>query len=113
MIKLPKSLNSWNTDSFAEVFKNEISVMGDSILPLQEALSQGSYANYSKLKIIVLKTSETAENIKIKAGIFYTSTIAGCSCADDPAPDPELSEYCEILCKIAKTNAGGAISLLV
>ena len=43
---------------------------------------------------MLLSASEDAGLLRVKAGIFYTGIIAGCSCADDPTPIDELNEYC-------------------
>jgi hypothetical protein len=49
----------------------------------------------------------------LKAGVFYTGIIAGCSCSDDPSPVDEQNEYCDLLFTIDKLTAETQITLLV
>lgn len=60
---------------------------------------------------MVLGVSEENNFIRARAGIFYTSIIAGCSCADDPTPISELNEYCEVQLDIDKQTAEATIVL--
>ena len=50
--------------------------------------------------------------IRVKAGIFYTGIIAGCSCADDPTPIDELNEYCVVQLDIDLATADTTVTLL-
>ena len=38
--------------------------------------------------------------------------LAGCSCADDPTPVEEISQYCEVRLDIDKTTAETTVALL-
>lgn len=86
--------------------------MGAEQLPLQQGLSTGSYAIGDKLSVMIIGVSEEANFIRAKAGIFYSGIIAGCSCADDPTPVNEESEYCEVQLDINKLTAETTIALL-
>ena len=112
MMRLDKSLQAWATPAFEQILKEEIGQLDARLLPLQEGLSHGSHANEDSFDVVVLGSSEEATRIRIKAGIFYTSIIAGCSCADDPTPVDELTEYCEVLFEIDKSTARATVSLL-
>ncbi len=81
-------------------------------LPLQQGLSTDSYAIGDKLNVMIISVSEKAGFIRAKAGIFYTGIIAGCSCADDPTPVNEESEYCVVQLDINKLTAETTIALL-
>ena len=61
---------------------------------------------------MILGASEEAGIIFARAGIFYTSIIAGCNCADDPSPVDEQTEYCEIQFEINKKTAETTVQLL-
>ena len=93
MFKLDSSLQAWNTDSFVETFKKEVCALSGGQLPLQQGLSNSSYALDDKLSVTVLDVTHDDEYISVKAGIFYTGIIAGCNCADDPGPVDEINEY--------------------
>lgn len=112
MVKLPESLKALDSPSFAEVFKNEVANLKAGSLPLQECITQGSFTNEGDVSVVVLSISKAPDVVSIKAGIFYSSVIAGCSCADDPTPVDELTEYCELLFDINRETSEVVISLL-
>lgn len=111
MVQLNKSLLAWNTPDFATVLKQEIEQLGVDQLPLQRGLSTGSYVLAKPVTATILGVAETENVIRAKAGIFFRSVIAGCSCAGDPTPVDEIDEYCEVLLNIDKTTAETAIAL--
>ena len=112
MIRLTKTLNAWGTPDFKDILKKEIDQMDAGQLPLQQGLSTGSYALDGKFNVMIIRVSEEAGIIRVKAGIFYSGIIAGCSCADDPTPVNEESEYCVVQLDIDKQTADTTIALL-
>lgn len=112
MIRLVRSLNAWATPDFDQTLKDEIQRLDPGLLPLQEALSQSSYVSDQTIKVVILKTSESEQFISVKTGIFYSGIIAGACCSDDPTPNCEQQEYCEIQFDIDKQSAEVALSLL-
>ena len=112
MARLLNALNAWNTSAFKETLKREIEQLGVNSLPLQQGLTQGNYASDANLGVIVMTVSDEVDFIRAKTGIFYTSIISGCSCADDPTPISELTEYCEVLFDIDKQTAEAKLTLL-
>lgn len=112
MIRLKKALKAWKTPGFNQALKTEIESLDAGQLPLQQGLSMASYASEDKLSTIILASNDDAEFIHAKAGIFFTGLIAGCSCADDPTPNNEYNEYCEIQIDINKQTAKTNISLV-
>lgn len=105
MISLEQSLRAWGTPDFERVFKQELAQIGNHKLPLQQALAQGSHVADTPPTVVVISAVETPTTIRIHAGIFFTSIIAGCSCADDPTPQDELTEHCELLVEIERDSA--------
>jgi len=112
MIRLTETLISWGTPRFNDVVKKEIEQLSAGQLPLQQGLSTGSYASDVPHKAMIIDVSETAASIRVKAGIFYSGIIAGCSCADDPTPVNEENEYCVVQLDIDKHTADATITLL-
>lgn len=112
MIRLPQSLASWGSSTFEDTFKQEANCLDPELLPLQQGLSLSSHVADSPFSVRILGTGETPDTLRIKAGIFYAGIIAGCSCADDPTPISEQTEYCEVLFEINKLTAETAVSLL-
>ncbi len=112
MIRLTKTLNAWGTPDLKDILKKEIEQLDAGQLPLQQGLSTGSYAIDGKLNAMIIGVFEEAGFIRVKAGIFYSGIIAGCSCADDPTPINEESEYCVVQLDINKQTAETTIALL-
>lgn len=112
MIRLPKSLNAWGTPEFEAVLKREIATLDAASLPLQQGLSVSSHVTERPIQAMILGTGEDAGRIRVKAGIFYTGIIAGCSCADDPTPIDEQTEYCVVEFDIDRATAQATVTLL-
>jgi len=113
MIKLQKTLRAYNTADFKAIAKEEITALDASLLPLQQGLSLSSYVGKTPFSITLLSFNEDATSIMLKAGVFYTGIIAGCSCSDDPSPVDEQNEYCDLLFTIDKLTAETQITLIV
>ena len=111
-MKLSKALQANHSPEFNKVLKNEIQDLDPNLLPLQQGLSLSSYVGKTPFSAVILNVSEEQNHIKIKAGIFYTGIIAGCSCSDDPSPTDEQNEYCELLFSIDKETAETSVQLL-
>lgn len=112
MIRLPKSLNAWGTPAFRDVIKQEIERLDASHLPLQQGLSASSHVTERPFQAMIIDASEEADRIRVKAGVFYTGVIAGCSCADDPTPVDEQNEYCVVQFGIDRITAETTVTLL-
>lgn len=80
---------------------------------MQQGLSTSSYATDSPRKVMIILVADDEGFIHVKAGIFYSGIIAGCSCADDPTPVDEQNEYCEVQFEINKKTAEATVALLV
>ncbi len=94
MTQFSKSLNAWLTPEFKDILQQEIAQLDSDLLSLQRGLSISSHVTDSLFQAMILDQNEDANLIRIRAGIFYTGIIAGCSCADDPTPIVEQNEYC-------------------
>ena len=112
MIRLSRSLQAWNTVEFELILKNEIAQIGVTALPLQQGLTQSSYAVDNGYEVMILGVTENSETIQARTGIFYSGLIPGCSCADDPTPVNEYTEYCELRFDIDKRTANTGVTLL-
>jgi hypothetical protein len=112
MIRLQNSLNAWGTPEFDAILKREIEQLDAASLPLQQGLSVSSYVTDRPFQAIIISVREDAGVIRVKAGLFYTGVIAGCSCADDPTPIDELTEYCVVQLDIERATAATTVTLL-
>jgi len=111
-MQLSKALNAWNNPAFEKTLKQEIQSLDGKLLPLQQGLSHSSYAIEDDFSVVILGVSEGNGSIYVKAGIFYTGVIPGCSCADDPTPNNEYAEQCEVEFTIDKRTAETCVRLL-
>lgn len=111
MVYLNNSLSQWNSPAFEKALKNDLESLTGKELPLQAGLQHSSYALDNNIKTTILRSEEMADELVIKAGIFYSGIIAGCSCSDDPSPTDELTEYCEVKISIDKKTAAAQIVL--
>ena len=111
-MQLPLSLAAWQTPEFAAVFKAEVKRLDPDLLPLQQGLAHTSVAKTDDLAISILDTGASTGEIRIKAGLHYAGIIAGCSCADDPTPIDEISEYCEASFVIDRQTGAAKVTLL-
>jgi len=112
VIRLKKSLAAWGTPEFKSVLKQEIEALGVSQLPLVQGMTAGSVPLEGSVEAMILNMSETADAIQVRADLFFRSIIAGCACADDPTPENENNEYCEVELVINKSTAETAATLL-
>ena len=112
MIRLPKTVKAWRTQAFKAVFEQEARTLEPQLLPLEQGMSQGSRVAAAEIGVMLLDTAEVESSIRVKAGIFFSSVVAGCNCADDPTPPNENSEYCEVQFDIDKRNGVARVTLL-
>jgi hypothetical protein len=111
-MELTNSLSAWGSPDFKTVLQKDIQAIDPALLPLQKGLSLSSYVSEKPFYVTILNVTDSDKLITAKTGIFYTGIIAGCSCADDPTPQDEQQEYCEIQFSIDKTSAHVTFFLL-
>ena len=112
MITLQKTLQAWDTSHFNSAFKNEIIALDRQLLPLQKGLSFSSYVSKETISPVIISSSVNATHLLIKASIFYTGIIAGCSCSDDPSPQDTQQESCDLLFRIKLDNAATQVEII-
>ena len=108
---MKKTLAAWGSEHFVATFKQEVSALSVDDLLLQQALTVGSYATTDNLKVMINQYKEMSDSYIVNAGIFFTSMIGGCNCADDPTPQDSYAEYCELCFIIDKTQGETSIML--
>ena len=96
MPRLTRSLRAWGSPEFETTLKEEIAQLGADVLPLQEGLAVGSIGLEDSVGAMILGVTEVPGTLHVRAGIFYSSILSGCACADDPTPENENAEYCEV-----------------
>ena len=111
-LRLDNVLKSLKSSNFKEIVRKEIEQLNPDLLPLQQGMSQGSHVAEEPFKAIVIGYSEEQNYVILKVGIFYSSIIAGCSCADDPTPVDINQEYCVLKFQISKETGVTEVTLL-
>ena len=113
MLHLVKTLQAWEHESFIATLGEELNQLDPDQLPLQQCLSQGSHVLQDEAyRIMLIKQSANSQSIRLTIGIFFSSVIAGCSCADDPTPMDTFSEYGELLITIDRQTARAKITAI-
>jgi hypothetical protein len=112
VVRLVQSLAARGSPDFKATLKRELGQLDGSQLPLVQGMTQGSVPLEGSVEVMILDVSEMETAIHAKAGVFYQSIIAGCSCADDPTPIDERNEYCEVQIDIDKSTAETTVTLL-
>ncbi len=112
MPRLPASLRAWGSDAFAVTLKRELESLPTDALPLRDALRIGSHVIAGSHSARLLSAGEQAGVLRLRVGLFFSSVIAGCSCADDPTPIEPIAEYCECLVEIDRADARASMTLL-
>lgn len=111
MIRLDNALHAWGTPDFTDVLKQELAGKAEH-LPLQQGLTVGNYVTDQPVSVSIISMDEAERSLRVHVGIIYSSVIAGCSCADDPTPVNENTEYCELLLEIDRANAASVVTLV-
>lgn len=93
---LTASLQAHGTPDFEATLKLELADLGPDALLLQHGVRSGSVSHGNDLGVMILGVSETPRTIDVRAGVFFTSTLSGCACTDDPTPADSYPEYHEI-----------------
>lgn len=112
MLRLPESVRAWGTPQFEAALKTELQRQVAQ-LPLQQGLAaSSSVADGTPPVVMILGVSGDDGRLRVKLGIAYAGVVGGCSCADDPTPQSENAEYCEMLLEIDRASAAATVMLL-
>ncbi|MFN2382298.1 MAG: hypothetical protein ABR561_07095 [Guyparkeria sp.] len=99
MLILPKIARS-SRDNMESTFKAEIASVPADELPLDQGMRHASVATDNAsgeaVGAMVIATEIDEHVLRLRAGLFFTSVIAGCACTDDPTPMNDEPEYCEV-----------------
>ncbi len=112
MVRLERALAAWGQPGFEAQLVSELALLDSRTLLLDAGMRAGSYVTDSPIRVIVKQAGDAGASLRVEVAVFFKSVIAGCSCADDPTPQDELDEFCELLLDIDKLTAVATISLL-
>lgn len=106
-LRLPGLAGARDPDALAAIVREALTGLDADALPLQQALSHGSVAVGGVREVLVISSREAGGRLLIRVGLFFSSMIAGCNCADDPTPADLLEEYGEFELEMdARTGKG-------
>ena len=111
MLTFPRTARA-DRDEIEATFKAELAVTPHDALPLQQGMAHGSVAAADRLSAMVIGTEVESRCIRLHAGLFFASLVAGCACHNDPTPMAEEAEYCEALFEIERPDGATRVTLL-
>ncbi len=94
-LTLPELVGTRDRDALAAAVREALVGRDADALPLQQALTHGSVVIGGVREVLLISSREIGDRVQIRVGLFFTSVIAGCNCADDPTPADLLEEYAE------------------
>ncbi len=98
---------------FKATFKQAIEQLTHDQLKLQKGLEHTSVVSHDDpFSAVIIRIDEHENSVEVKAGIFFSGIIGGCSCADDPTPPDTLQEYCERLFVVDRASGEAGVKLL-
>ena len=112
MIDLSETLATWSTPEREATLKRALEGLDAACLPLQQALARGSQVTAEPFQVMVLTTAGGEDGLRARVGVFFTSLIGGCQCADDPTPLEPLPEYAQIEVTIQRETGMAHLRLL-
>lgn len=108
---LPAVVSAWGTPGFEAALKSAIEALDPADLPLQAGLCHSSAVANEPFRVRLIAARATPEELILRLGVFYAGVVAGCSCADDPTPPGNQTEYCELDVRIDRVTARADIAL--
>lgn len=111
-LNLPAACAAWARPDFQSVLLAELQQSGALVRPLQQSITRGSHALTDDVCLMVLQRDESADSLRVKAGLSYYSIIPGCACEADPTPMSELPEYAELLIDIQRADGAATLEIL-
>ncbi|WP_410474755.1 hypothetical protein [Guyparkeria sp. TX1] len=111
MLYLPRTARA-EPGELEPTFKAEIAALSPDDLPLQQGMAHGNVAKGDALSAMVISTEITPGQVRIHAGLFFASVVAGCACTNDPTPMNDEPEYCEVEFAIDRPGGAAQVRLL-
>ncbi|MFI9654417.1 hypothetical protein ABGV17_06765 [Guyparkeria sp. GHLCS8-2] len=114
MLYLPQTARAepGNPGELEAIFKAELAALPADDLPLQQGMAHGSVAKGDALSAMVIGSEIDSSQVRIRAGLFFASVVAGCACTNDPTPMNDESEYCEVEFVIERPGGAARVRLL-
>ena len=108
-MQLTNALKHWGSTEFEQALKSELENLPTGTLPLHQATSQGGIVDDSNISACILSSEASDDEVKIRAGIFFTEIVAGCNCNDPPM---EINAYCVLEIAIYTADANTRVTII-
>lgn len=82
----------WDEPGFEQVLQQSLAENAVEWLDIQRSTTQGGYVGSDDISVTLLTLSGSAGRRAAKIGVFFTETVGGCNCADDPFT---VNGYCQ------------------
>lgn len=117
-VSLSRAAAAWrvapDSPHFRATLIEELQALGpihSALQPLlQRGLAQSSAVAAEPVSVHLLSYRQQDSRLFVRFGVFYAGIIAGCSCADDPAPIESLTEHCELLAILGISDGETALA---
>ncbi len=107
-MKLEKSLAAWGGEAFTALLKAELEGLSAEALGLQQAANWPLQLD-APVTVSVMDVHADRVALHARVGVFFTETMAGCNCADEPMERPV---YAELGIVIERSTAEATTTLL-
>lgn len=103
-IPLPQSSAALQSDTLKDTLQKELAALPLEALPLAQAMQHGSHVHGID-QVMLLEQTPAGTRMNIRVGIFFSSMLGGCHCADDPGPIELMNEYVELTLQLDPSSA--------
>jgi hypothetical protein len=92
MINLRGSVSRYGASDFAATLSRELAALPEGSLPIIG--EQGGLIDPASIGVTLLSAHADAGLIEVVIGVFFTESVGGCSCGDDPFSVAGYEELC-------------------
>jgi hypothetical protein len=110
-LSFQEAIEAWPGTRFKQLLTAQLMQLNLDQIPLQKALSQGSFATLDNLQFTINNSELNEDLLTVRVGVFFSSILAGCNCSDDPSPVDLINEYCELELVINRLTGQGQFKL--
>jgi hypothetical protein len=108
-VRLRSRPGDWGPAGRSEALKREILALPSDSLPLQLAVTHGGVVLGGVEDATVLSIEPQGTSLTARVGIFFTETVGGCSCGEDPFT---ADGYCELCIRMDEGSVEAEIRLI-
>lgn len=92
MLAFPETARCFGTPAFHAAFQRDIATWAKSVHGLSFLAEQGGQVPPQSIAVTLLAHEADTDRITLRAGVFFTELVGGCSCGDEPFETPGYRE---------------------